>query len=269
MFPQIAPLVDTNLKLQHAEWFRRDGTTRLIAQTTEAQGFLYAGDELAAMDLARNYHRWIFDLFQPFLGPRVVEVGAGIGSFSRQILRSKRVTQFTALEPAENLFPMLCQRLSGDPRAQALRTYLNDLELSSPADSVTAVNVMEHIQDDVAFVRQAHRVLAPSGTLLLLVPALPWIYGQKDQAFGHFRRYRRAQVRELLQNAGFHIELLRYVNLPGILSWFFTGRVLKRSTIPASDVRFYDGAVIPLVRRIETLCPPPIGQNLVAVARKP
>ncbi len=62
------------------------------------------------MDLV-DYHRWILDAFRPYLGPRVIEVGAGIGSFSRVILASSAAEQLTALEPADNLYPILSYRL--------------------------------------------------------------------------------------------------------------------------------------------------------------
>jgi len=229
---------------------------------------LYPGQELAAMDHADNYHRWILDLFRPYLGSRVVEVGAGIGSFSRVILEAAQVQQLTALEPAANLFPILSDRLQTNPRAQALPLYLDAWQPGEAPDSIAAVNVMEHIGDDEQFLRDAYRVLAPGGTVLLLVPALPWLYGKLDSQLGHFRRYVKPELATKLKAAGFRVERLHYVNFSGILSWYVTAKVLQRTTIPASNVQFYDRIVIPVVRRLEALVTPPVGQNLVCVGRK-
>jgi SAM-dependent methyltransferase len=220
------------------------------------------------MDHADNYHRWILDLFRPYLGPRVAEVGAGIGSFSRIILETAAVQELTALEPAANLFPILNDRLQANPRAQALPIYLNAWQPADPPDSIAAVNVMEHIQDDEQFLRDANRTLAPGGTILLFVPALPALYGKLDAQFGHFRRYVKPELAGKLKASGFHVERLHYVNFPGIMSWYFTAKILQRTTIPASSVQFYDRVVIPVVRRLEAVVTPPIGQNLVAVGRK-
>jgi SAM-dependent methyltransferase len=229
---------------------------------------LYPGQELAAMDRADNYHRWILDLFRPYLGPRVAEVGAGIGSFSRIILECAAVQELTALEPAANLFPILQDRLHANPRAQALPLYLNAWKPVAAPDSIAAVNVMEHIQDDEQFLRDANRILAPSGTILLFVPALPGLYGTLDSQFGHFRRYVKPELASKLKASGFHVEKLHYVNFTGIASWYLTAKILRRTTIPASSVQFYDRVVIPIVRRLESAITPPVGQNLVCVGRK-
>jgi SAM-dependent methyltransferase len=234
----------------------------------EGTTLLYPGQELAAMDHANNYHRWILDLFRPYLGSRIAEVGAGIGSFSRIILESAHVQQLTALEPAANLFPILQDRLQVTPRAQALPLYLDAWQPVQAPDSIAAVNVMEHIRDDEQFLRDAHRILAPGGTILLFVPALPGLYGRLDSQFGHFRRYLKPELASKLQLAGFHIEKLHYVNFTGIVSWYVTSKILKRSTIPASSVQFYDRVVIPIVRRLEAVVTPPVGQNLVVIGRK-
>jgi len=220
------------------------------------------------MDHAKNYHRWILDLFRPYLGPRAAEVGAGIGSFSRTILETATVQELTALEPAANLFPILRDRLQGNPRARALPLYLDAWKPVQAPDSIVAVNVMEHIQDDEQFLRDANRILAPSGTILLFVPALPRLYGQLDAQFGHFRRYLKPGLAAKLKASGFHVERLHYVNFTGILSWYVAAKILRRSTVSASSVQFHDRVLIPIVRRIEAVVTPPVGQNLVAVGRK-
>jgi SAM-dependent methyltransferase len=234
----------------------------------EGTALLYPGQELAAMDHADNYHRWILDLFRPYLGPRVAEVGAGIGSFSRIILETTVVQELTGLEPAANLFPILRERLQADQRAQALPIYLDAWQPAQAPNSIVAVNVMEHIQHDEQFLRDANRILAPGGTILLFVPALPQLYGKLDAQFGHFRRYVKPELAAKLGASGFHVERLHYVNFTGIASWYVTAKILRRTTISASSVQFYDRVVIPIVRRLESLVTPPVGQNLVAVGRK-
>ena len=220
------------------------------------------------MELAVNYRRWIFDIVRPYLGARVIEVGAGMGAFSRTMLASGVVEHLIALEPAENLYPILSGRLREDPRALAMRAYLEGLQMEGVADSLIAVNVMEHIEDDGRFLRSAHCALVPAGTILLLVPALPWLYGSLDREFGHYRRYLKSDLARRMDEAGFRIELLRYMNFTGILSWFVAGRVLRRRTIAPFQVRFYDGLVIPVIHHVENTIKAPVGQSLIAVGRR-
>jgi 2-polyprenyl-3-methyl-5-hydroxy-6-metoxy-1,4-benzoquinol methylase len=245
---------------------RKEGSEANEAR--QVSEFLYSGQELSAMDLAGNYHQWIFDIFRPYVGAQVIEVGAGMGTFSRTILASGVVERLIALEPAENLYPILSDRLREHPRAVVMRAYLEDLQMQGAADSLVAVNVMEHIEDDGLFLHRAHRALLPAGTLLLFVPALPWLYGTLDREFGHHRRYLKSDLAHRMDEAGFRIELLRYMNFTGILPWFMAGRVFQRKTIAPSQVRFYDRVVVPVIRRIENAVKAPLGQSLIAIGRR-
>jgi SAM-dependent methyltransferase len=133
---------------------------------------------------------------------------------------------------------------------------------------VVAVNVLEHVPDDLDFVIQAERVLAPGGHLVLFVPAGPGIFGTLDEAFEHYRRYTRGDLARLLERAGFELVELRYSNLPGVLAWWLSGRVLRRRTVTPGSVRLYDRLMVPWLRRLERVWTPPRGQSLFVVGRK-
>jgi len=227
--------------------------------------------ELDALAEAKNYYRWILRRFRPFLGKRVVEVGAGIGTFSKFLLEVG-VDELILVEPAKNLFPILQQRFSGDPKVRVVHGYLENLAdmgvTASGVDSIVLVNVLEHIEDDGRALKAAYRVLIPAGTLLLFVPALPWLYGTLDAAFGHARRYTKRSLSSKLTDAGFRILELRYFNLPGVISWFVAGKLLRRRTLQDRDVRLYDRWVVPWASRVEERWKPPVGQSLLAVGQK-
>jgi SAM-dependent methyltransferase len=231
-------------------------------------GFHYAGAELEAMAEAKNYYRWIAARFAPHLGSHAVEVGAGIGTFSEHLLRAAPHARFTLVEPAENNFGALRERMAGEGRVSVRHGYLDADAPESGATSVVAVNVLEHVEDDEAFLRAAYRVLAPGGRLLLFVPALPAIYGTLDAAFGHFRRYTRPVLRRKLADAGFGVDELHYVNLPGVLAWWASGVLLRKRTVTRRDARLYDRWAIPLIRALESRCHPPLGQSLLLVATR-
>src|SRR6185503_14251905 len=122
----------------------------------------YEGIELEATAQARNYTRWILDSIRQYLGPVIVEVGAGRGTFTAELLAAGD-SRVVAIEPSVHLFPLLEAALGTHPRADlrhgTLAQHVRALEGS--ADSVVYINVIEHIAEHHAELEQAYRVLAP------------------------------------------------------------------------------------------------------------
>lgn len=234
-----------------------------------ATDFSYSGSELDAVAEADNYYRWIIDAFSAHIGARTVEAGAGIGTVSELILQRGKIKDLLLIEPATNNVPALRKRFAGDPRVRVHEGYLEDLAPTLSADSIIAVNVLEHVEKDLEFLRAAHAGLVPGGKLLILVPAVPAVFGSLDRAFGHYRRYTRSVLKSVVVKAGFAIDDLHYLNGPGVAAWFVAGRVLGRTTLGRSQVRFYDRWVIPWLSRAENLVHPPLGQSLFLIAHKP
>ena len=230
--------------------------------------FNYSGSELDSLAEAKNYYAWVMRQFEPHLGPTVVEVGAGIGTFSDYLLRSPKVKELVAIEPGGNTFPHLQKRFRGDSRVTTLNGYLSQHYEALRANAVVAVNVLEHVKDHESFLKEARTAVIPGGSLCLFVPALPAIFGTLDTVFEHYRRYTRSSLRQVIESAGWKVERVSYMNLPGIAAWFMAGRILRKTNIAASDARTYDRLVVPWISRLETLIPPPIGSNLVAIAKK-
>ena len=112
--------------------------------------FVYSGTELDAMAEARNYCRWILDFFAPYLGQKVIEIGAGAGTFSELLLSTGRASELVLFEPGANLFPLLQQRFTNDPRVRVRPSSFDPSVLEGPVDSIVLVNVLEHILDDNA-----------------------------------------------------------------------------------------------------------------------
>lgn len=79
-------------------------------------------------------------------------------------------------------------------------------------DVVTALDVLEHIDDDRAALREVARVLRPGGILLATVPANPWMWGAQDVISHHFRRYRRRELSERIPAAGLELRRLTHFN---------------------------------------------------------
>lgn len=222
----------------------------------------YPGKDLEAMGFARNYHRWIRDLFRPHLGRRIGEVGAGAGDFTALLLETGPEA-LIAWEPSANLHASLVERFGDDPRVTVLTERFSPPD--EPLDTLCYVNVLEHIEDDRLELERARRGLRPDGRLCLFVPALGWLYGEQDRRVGHYRRYGRRALRARLCDAGFRLLEDRWFDCAGILPWWFAYRVLGRSVTPGA-VGAYDRWIVPVIRRVESLVRPPLGKNLLMVA---
>jgi hypothetical protein len=102
--------------------------------------------------------------------------------------------------------------------------------------------------------------------VVLIVPALPALYGAIDRAIGHLRRYSRAELEGKLAAAGFAVEHVRYFNVPGAIGWWLNARVLRRRTVPGFQAHLGD-LLVPLLR-LERRLRPGFGMSLLAVGRR-
>ncbi len=226
----------------------------------------YFGKDLEAMSFAKNYHKWILAELLPYLGNSVAEVGAGVGSFSTLVLETN-ISSLAAFEPSQNMYPLLQETLSKDKRAKAINDSFGSANTGKRFDSILYVNVLEHIEDDASEFANARDALNPEGHLLIFVPALPWLYGEIDRQVGHFRRYMKKNLVELTRRSGFSVVKARYFDVAGIIPWYINF-VLLKNLISGGSVSLYDWLVVPAMRVMEGLVPPPVGKNVLLVARK-
>ena len=178
---------------------------------------------------APNYNAWLGRQLRPHLGPRVLEIGAGIGTMTRELLPGRELV--VALESEAVYVAKLFDVFRDEPRVRILHHPVEATDWSKLAaerlDSIVLSNVLEHIADDAIAVRNFRKVLAPGGTMVILTPALPRLFGTLDEAVGHYRRYTRSSLRTAIEGGGFHVERLEWMNLLGIPGWFLNGRILK------------------------------------------
>jgi SAM-dependent methyltransferase len=224
-------------------------------------------DELAgtldALEGADAYADWVISCFDDRVGERILEVGAGVGTMTKRLAERGRVV---AVEPSARGAAALRAAVAGDERVEVVEGDLSAVPAEPAFDTAVLINVLEHIPDDVAALRQIAERLDPGGTVLCFVPAHAWLHSRFDDRIGHQRRYRRSGLAEALGAAGFEVEELRHVNAPGALAWLAGARALGLSP-SARTTGAYQRAVLPLTRKLEADRQPPFGQSIVAVGR--
>jgi SAM-dependent methyltransferase len=228
-------------------------------------------EDLRQMARARHYQRWQFEMVAPFLSGEVLEVGGGIGNFTPQLAS---VAQFvTSLEPNEYCFNQLREKIAPLKNAAAHRVTVEALQSVIPAgkkfDAIVLMNVLEHIQDDRAVLAELKKYLAPDGRIVVLVPAGQWAFGPTDLKLGHYRRYTKPYTRALAADLQMTLEKMRYYNFIGIWGWWWNAKFARRQNQSDAQIRLFDGWVVPVLSRVENFLPPPVGQSLLFVARRP
>lgn len=235
----------------------------------------YVGKDLEAMSFAVNYHRWILSSFEPFLGTRVVEVGAGTGSFS-ELLLERRLESLSLVEPSTAMHAKLRARMEELAPPTRIKIYndifqqvASQIGSSQRPDTIIYVNVLEHIADDTNELHVINNTLDAAGRLFIFVPALRWLHGSFDRQINHFRRYTLAELEKKCVSAGFKVITSRYFDLLGVIPWWVKYRLLQSDRMEPGAVTFYDRRVVPIARTLETRIRPPLGKNILLVAEKP
>lgn len=225
--------------------------------------------DLVRMGRARNYVAWQRRLVTPWLGRRVLEYGCGLGNFTAALLDRDVVV---ACDTEPQFVDALRRRLQD---CGNLHCFAGDtLSAEFPAlsryelDSCVCLNVLEHIEDDRQAVQAIAAVLKSPGTVVLLVPAFPALYGPIDRRLKHARRYTRESLAELAEHAGLQVGHMRYVNLIGFFGWWFNAHILRLEEQSPRQIDLFDRWIVPVMSRVERFIPPPFGQSLLAVFEK-
>lgn len=211
---------------------------------------------LDALAQTPRFNRWMAATVQPWVGTRVLEIGAGIGNLSQYLAPRRRCYIATDVD-AEHL-ARLSVRFQNRPNMQVALCDLSRPEdfaaLEGRSDTVICLNVLEHIADDAVGLRNIASALEPDGRAIVLVPHDQQIYGTLDKVLGHYRRYDEAQLRTRMEEAGLAVERVLHFNRATRHAWWFNGRILKRRHFGRLQLWLFDHLVW-LWKRVDGVLP--------------
>lgn len=214
-----------------------------------------------------QYLSWLARKLRPHLGDTVLEIGAGIGNISGRLM-ARRLLYVAAEKDPLHLHAL---------RNRFLRTPNVVVQQLDPArtsdfaameqcfDTALCVNVLEYLDDAGATLRAIRGALKPDGSVIVLAPQGPRLFGNVDRRLGHKRRYRASELRRLLEAEGFSVEADYQFNKAGTLPWWAFSRVMGAGNINKLVLKIFDKTVW-LWRRVDGLLPWP-GLSLIVVAR--
>lgn len=218
---------------------------------------------------ARRFNAWMVDTLKKDLGDNILEIGSGIGNISHLLPKREKLT---VTDKDDEFLRGLHEAYHDNDLVDVKKldiANVDDVEhfAHTPFDTVVCLNVLQLIEDDDAALKHIHRLLAPGGRLVLLVPQYPALFGSYDQKLGHIRRYRRKALCKKVQEAQLRPLKTRSFNALSMLGWWVNAVLLKREHMGRWKIKMFD-MLVPVLRRVEAVLPLP-GLSLVCIAEKP
>ncbi|EHR49426.1 methyltransferase family protein [Saccharomonospora marina XMU15] len=214
-----------------------------------------------------RYLEYQRELIRPYCGRSVLEVGAGLGEFADGFTDRDRYV-VTDVDP--EAVQSMKTRFADRPEVEVQQFDIDgQTTLTPPVETLLAINVLEHIEDDAGALRGLSRSLTAGGNIILFVPGYQQLYGEFDRIVGHFRRYSPDTISDAVRRADLEVVVARPVNFLGAFAWWAAVRKGGASAPNRKLVSVYDRMVVPVTKRIEKLVRVPFGQSILCVARKP
>ncbi len=231
-------------------------------------------ETLDVISHADNLNRWFYETIKPFCKGNILEIGSGIGNVSQFFLNENNTI---TLSDIRDSYCYALKSKFGDRKtlkgivnidlvAEDFETKYSDL--LATFDTVFALNVVEHIKDDVAAIANCKKLLKKEGNLIILVPAYQSLYNTFDEVLEHYRRYNKKTLKELFTQNNIKVIHGQYYNFIGIFGWFVSGKLQKHKTIPKGQMSFYNSLVW-LFRIVDKLVFNKIGLSVIVVGTKP
>ncbi len=227
--------------------------------------YQYAGSELQLFEQARNWKGYFRRLMRPYLRGSILEVGAGLGSNTREFA-GLDFDHWTCLEPDASLLEQIRVGVAPLDRHEAILGELDSIDPARRFDAILYIDVLEHIENDSRELREAARRLANGGALIVLAPAHNWLFTPFDRAIGHYRRYDKESLQRVAP-AGLDCDKLVYLDCAGLLASLGNRLVLDRSMPSAAQIRIWDQLLVPCSRVLDPLLAGTLGKSVLGVWR--
>lgn len=227
---------------------------------------------LSNISSAGKFNQWMYETITQFCNGNILEVGGGIGNISQCFISDKKKLTVTELQD------QYCEILSNNLIENSFIQNVICMNVVDPEfdkkhqslfykfDSVFALNVVEHIENDSLAIQNCKKLLKPGGQLIILVPAFNFLYNTFDDSLGHFKRYKKRGLIELFENNEFEVIHKQYFNFVGTLGWWVSGNLLRKKVVPEGQMKLYD-FFVPIIKMIDLFTNRFIGLSVIVVGK--
>jgi|SRR5579871_2949800 len=215
----------------------------------------YGSNILTDLQDARRFNKWMADTLRPYIGDRVLEIGAGIGTLTAQFIPREL---YVASDINPHYLDYLRSYSFGKPYLRVMKVDANCPEDFAPIqghfDTALMVNVLEHVPNEQLTLSNLFESLAPGGRAVILVPQHPALYGSLDEVLEHRERYTAAGLRKSLETAGFRVEKIFDFNRTSVPGWFLNAKILRRTGFSPVQLKALE-VLMPFVRPMDRMWP--------------
>jgi hypothetical protein len=238
-----------------------------MSQTATSTEIPYVGDELELFSHALNWKSYLRRQISPFLGKRVLEVGAGIGATTRMLCDGSQ-DRWICLEPDAPMARLLSVQIENRELPDCCEVLAGTVaDVTEEFDSLIYIDVLEHIPEDRAEIAAAAERVKVGGYIVVLSPAHNHLYTAFDKRIGHCRRYSKKMLTALTTPI-LSIARLRYLDCVGYFASLANRLMLRQSMPTLNQIRVWDGLMVPPSKLLDPLLGYKAGKSVLCVWRK-
>ncbi|QDT55205.1 hypothetical protein Pan44_32470 [Caulifigura coniformis] len=238
-----------------------------MSQAATSTEIPYVGDELELFSHALNWKACLRRQISPFLGRRVLEVGAGIGATTRMLCDGSQ-EHWRCLEPDVPMARLLTAQVQNGELPACCEAQAGTVaDVTEQFDSAIYIDVLEHIPEDRVEIESVVDRVKVGGYVVVLSPAHQHLYTPFDKRIGHCRRYSKKMLAGLTPPL-LSIERLRYLDCVGYFASLANRLMLRQSMPTLNQIRVWDGLMVPISRVIDPLLGYSAGKSVLCIWRK-
>lgn len=218
------------------------------------------------MQKATNYNQWTFELFCEYIRGDVLEVGCGVGSFTKLIDDHGNFDSLYSIDISQPAIDFIkTKKFKNKIKIECIDL----INAEGSYDFILCMNVMEHVEDDKNFFRKLTGLLKKNGVLFLLVPSHMFLYSNFDKAAGHFKRYAKKDMNSAELPSGIKLIDQYYFNMIGALGYWAVYKALKSGNIndTEGEIGLFDKYIVPFSKKVLPL-KAPFGISLISIYKK-
>lgn len=229
----------------------------------------YIGNELELFKYAHNWKNYYSKHFKKLLVNNVLEVGAGIGETTKFLCDGTQ-KKWLCVEPDDKLTNIIKEKKANGylpQNIQIITGTLNSISSEEKYDAILYIDVIEHIENDAEELIKASELLAPNGSLIILVPAHNYLYSPFDKAIGHYRRYNKKMLQKAVPKNLKQNKLI-YLDSVGLIASLMNKLFLKQSYPTIKQISFWDNYIVPASKITDKILFNSVGKTVVGIWQK-